>query len=276
MTDLVLSELNIYPIKSAGGIALPTAQVDKTGLKHDRRWMIVDASGRFMTQRQFPQMALIKVKLGADGLTLVAPGREPLSVVADWQVAPLQVEVWGDRCTAIPAGEAARQWLTAFLGVACQLVYMPDSTFRPVESEHATDPSRDQVSFADAYPFLLISEASLQDLNDRLETSLPMNRFRPNLVVRGCEPYEEDCWRQICIGTVVFHIVKPCSRCVITTTDQHTAVRGKEPLATLAQYRLHKGKIFFGQNLLSTGVGSIAVGDTIEVLQVAESNLLSV
>jgi uncharacterized protein len=266
MAPIILSELNIYPIKSAAGIAVQTAVVDQKGLLGDRRWLVVNDHGKFMTQRQFPKMALIGVAMEGDRLILSTPGMTSLTVAQPTAKAEMQVEVWGDICQAVFAGEAAQQWLSQFLEVSCQLVYMPDDSIRPVDPDYAIDP-QNQVSFADAFPFLLISEASLQDLNSRLESPLPMNRFRPNLVVRGCEPFAEDRWRQIRIGSVVFYGVKDCSRCAVTTVDQATGVMGKEPLVTLAQYRLHQGKILFGQNLLHQGSGSIKVGDSIEVIE---------
>jgi uncharacterized protein len=271
--SIVLTELNIYPIKSAKGIAVQTVAVEKTGLAGDRRWMVVDNSSKFMTQRHHPRMALIEVKLEAGHLVLMAPEMEPLPVPFPYLADPgslMQVEVWGDFCMALSAGSVAQGWLSQFLGMSCQLVYMPDSSIRPVDPNYAIAPDQNQVSFADAYPFLLISEASLQDLNDRLETPIPMNRFRPNLVVKGCEPFAEDRWRKIRVGAVVFHVVKPCDRCVIPTVDQATGIKGKEPLLTLAQYRLKQGKILFGQNLLHHGSGLLSVGGAIEILESAD------
>lgn len=268
MTQVTLSQLNIYPIKSAGGISLQRAEVEKKGLRGDRRWMVVDDSGKFMTQRQFPKMALIGVALEPDRLVMTAAGMEELVVPLTLETrSSSQVEVWGDFCDAIATGDATTDWFSRFLGVSCQLVYMPDNSQRPVDQTYAVDQTYDQVSFADAFPFLLISEASLQDLNSRLETPLPMNRFRPNLVVRGCEPYAEDRWQQIRVGSVLFHVVKSCARCAITTTDQATGIQGQEPLITLAKYRLHQGKILFGQNLLQANLGTIHVGDEVEVFE---------
>lgn len=266
IAQVVLSELNIYPIKSAAGISLQTAEVEWKGLRGDRRWMVVSDQGKFMTQRQFPAMALIAVALEAGQLTITAPAMEPLVVSVQDTIPTLEVEVWGDRCQAISTGDAAREWFSQFLQTPCQLVYLPDASIRPVDADYAVDSSRDQVSFADAFPFLLISEASLQDLNDRLKTPIPMNRFRPNFVVRGCDAFAEDGWRRIRIGSVLFHVVKPCSRCGIPTVDQTTGIKGNEPLQTLATYRLQQGQIMFGQNLLSANLGSLRVGDAVEIL----------
>jgi uncharacterized protein YcbX len=160
-------------------------------------------------------------------------------------------------------GEEVSQWFSEFLELSCQLVYMPDNSYRPVNSRYASH--NQQVSFADGFPFLLISEASLQDLNERLDQPIPMNRFRPNLVVSGCEAFAEDSWRSIRIGSIPFHVVKPCERCLITTVDQAQGIRGKEPLQTLAQYRLSNGKILFGQNLIPAELGTLQVGDSVEI-----------
>ncbi|NEQ26510.1 MAG: MOSC domain-containing protein [Microcoleus sp. SIO2G3] len=262
---LRLSELNIYPVKSAAGISLTSARAQLRGLEFDRRWMITDTDGKFMTQRQFPRMALIGVQINQNQLHLSAPGMTDL-VVEPVDRPPVRVEVWGDFCQAILAEAAVNDWLTKFLDTSCQLVYMPDDTIRRVDRQYAIDPNRDHVSFADGFPYLLISEASLEDLNSRLEVPLPMNRFRPNFVVSGCEPFAEDQWRAIRIGSVVFHLVKLCSRCAITTVDQATGVREQEPLVTMAKFRLQKRKILFGQNLVPENEGAIALGDAIEVL----------
>jgi hypothetical protein len=266
MAKIVLSELNVYPIKSAAGISLQTAEVEWKGLRGDRRWMLVDDHNQFITQRTIPKMALIAVAMDAEQLLISVPGMEPLSVPYHLDGIELEVEVWGDRCRAISAGNTAQEWFSQFLGMSCQLVYLPDDSVRPVDPDYAVDHSRDQVSFADAFPFLLISEASLHDLNHRLDTPIPMNRFRPNLVVQGCDPFAEDRWRKIRIGSVVFHVVKSCSRCVIPTIEQTTAIKSQEPLKTLATYRLQNGKIMFGQNLLQANLGTLAVGDEIEII----------
>ncbi|NEQ97751.1 MAG: MOSC domain-containing protein [Cyanothece sp. SIO2G6] len=270
---LTLTELHIYPIKSAAGIDLSQATVQPRGLEYDRRWMVVDANGKFMTQRKFPQMARIQVQLGDRDLCISAPGIQDLSV-------PLQsysghdsviVDVWGDRCAAIPVGPESRAWFTQVLATDCQLVYMPDGSDRP--TDHGKLGPEQQVSFADAYPFLLISEASLADLNSRLDEPIPMNRFRPNLVVAGCDAFAEDQWDVIQIGSLSFNVAKACARCTIPTVDQATGIRGKEPLTTLASYRRWDGQIWFGQNLVQVGDevgakqgGELRVGDRITLL----------
>ncbi len=264
MASIQLSGLYIYPIKSAGGIALSTAQVSDRGLHYDRRWMLVDAKGKFLTQRQFPRMALIQVRFTENELVVEAPNQPCLSIPLDYDSNHrLSVQVWNDICQAMPLDKQISQWFSEFLHIPCQLVYMPEDSIRPINPDYA-NPS-ESVSFADGFPFLLISEASLQDLNQRLEQPVSMNRFRPNLVVSGCEAYAEDSWRQIRIGAISFRVVKPCSRCTITTVDQSQGIRGKEPLATLANYRLRNGKIFFGQNVIQEQLGTLRVGDKVEI-----------
>lgn len=266
MTPIKLSGIYIYPIKSAAGISLKTAQVENRGFQYDRRWMLVDDTGKFLSQRQLPRMALISVLLEEDKLVVKAPNRETLSIPLHLDRGDcICVQVWQDVCEAIPLGEEVSQWFSEFLEISCQLVYMPESSFRPVDSSYAID--NEPVSFADGFPFLLISEASLQDLNERLDEPVLMNRFRPNLVVSGCKPFAEDGWRLIRIGLIAFHVVKPCARCAITTVDQAQGIQGKEPLLTLAQYRHKNGKILFGQNLIQAKLGTLQVGDLVEIDQ---------
>ncbi|HEY9706973.1 MAG TPA: MOSC domain-containing protein [Oculatellaceae cyanobacterium] len=264
MSDIKLSGIYIYPIKSAAGISLKTAQVEKRGFQCDRQWMLVDQTGKFLTQRQFPRMALISVLLDKDRLVVKAPNRKSLSLPIHMDSDHyVRVQVWNDVCDAILLGEEVSQWFSEFLEISCQLVYMPERSFRPVNPRYATN--NEQVSFADGFPFLLISEASLEDLNQRLDEPVPMNRFRPNLVVTGCEAFAEDSWRSIRIGSIVFRVVKPCDRCTITTVDQALGIRGKEPLQTLAKYRRSNGKILFGQNLIPEKVGLLHIGDAVEI-----------
>lgn len=273
MADIKLSGIYIYPIKSAAAIALQTAQIENRGFQYDRRWMLVDETGKFLSQRKFPRMALISVQLEKECLVVKVPNREALfiPVYPDSSDAGgssqsnhrISVQVWRDVCEAIPLREEVSQWFSEFLGTPCQLVYMPETSVRPVNSRYATN--NEQVSFADGFPFLLISEASLQDLNERLEEPIPMNRFRPNLVVSGCEAFAEDSWRKIRIGSIPFRVVKPCDRCSIPSVDQATGVQGKEPLVALAQYRLRNGKILFGQNLMQDQLGIVQLGDSVTI-----------
>lgn len=263
MTEVVLSGIYIYPIKSAGGISLSTAVVEDRGLQHDRRFMIVDSQGKFLTQRQFPQMALITTQLQAESLIVSAPEMSPLSVplVPEYHTRIL-VQVWRDHLSAISVGKTASAWFSEFLGITCQLVYMAEDSQRFVESEYAAN---NLVSFADGFPFLLTSEASLQNLNQHLAHPVNMSRFRPNFVVTGKEAFAEDSWQLISINSILFEVAKSCARCSIVTVDQATGEKGQEPLSTLASYRLYKGEILFGQNLIAQGNGVINLGDRVEV-----------
>lgn len=262
MSVIKLSGLNTYPIKSAAGISLRQATVTMRGLLHDRRWMVCDRNGKFLTQRKFPQMALIQVAID-DFLRLSIAGQGMVELPTEpTEPHPVEVEVWGDACQAWSMGHEVAQWLSEFLGCEAQLVYMPDSTHRPSDHGRFETPN----SFSDAYPFLLISEASLTDLNGRLEQPVPMNRFRPNLVVTGCSAFTEDAWQRIKIGDIVFDVVKACSRCSIPGVEQSTGEPGKEPLKTLATYRRWDHAIWFGQNLIAQGEGTLTVGDEVEIL----------
>ncbi len=265
MADITLSGLHIYPIKSAAGIALSEAEVSDRGLKHDRRWMVVDPKGKFMTQRKHPRMALIRVGLTSQ-LELSAPGMADLALPLEpgAEAETLEVEVWGDRCPALAMGAEAQAWFSNFLETPCQLVYMPDHSQRPTAHGQLGDDKL--VSFADAYPFLLISEASLADLNQRLAEPVPMNRFRPNLVVTGCEAFAEDGWKQIKIGEITFDLPKRCDRCSVPGVDQDSGIQNKEPLLTLAKFRLEQGKVWFGQNLLHHHSGELRLNTEIKVL----------
>jgi len=265
MNDLrrTVSQLVIYPIKSCGGVPVSEAVVERRGFQHDRRWMIVDADHRFMTQRKHPKLALIQVRINGKVLEISAPNAAPITLPLELPgTGTFEATVWDDTVRAIPGGSKAQAWFTEVLQVDCQPVYMPDESARLVDPHLARN--RQLVSFADGFPFLLISEASLEDLNGRLTTPVPMNRFRPSLVIRGCTPFEEDTWKSFRIGETIFHIAKPCSRCVTTTVDQSTGIMGREPLATLARYRKKDGEVLFGQNLIQEGGGRIRVGDAVE------------
>lgn len=260
-----LTGLTLYPIKSAGGIPVAQSEVDEFGLRYDRRWMVVDESGTFLSQRSHPRLALVGTSIHNGALRIEAPGMPGLETMLDPSpTVTTRVRVWKDSCPATWLGERAARWFSDYLGTACSLVHMAGDTIRPANRRYASSGTR--VSFADAFPFLLISEESLNDLNRRLPEPVPMNRFRPNLVVGGVPPYEEDEWRRIEIGAIGFRIVKPCARCVVTTTDQATAAVGQEPLRTLARYRKVWGKVLFGQNAVHETVGRLRVGDPVHSL----------
>jgi uncharacterized protein len=269
VSDIIaVSALNVYPIKSCAGTALDVAQIGPRGIVHDRSFMLVDREGMLITQREQPRMALIRPTISAEGeLTVQAPAMPALMIASNQNGPRYPVTVWGYTVDGIDQGDEMAQWFSGFLGIDCRLALFPNDAIRPVNPKYARS-ERDQVAFADGYPCLLISEASLADLNTRLERPLPMNRFRPNIVVSGTEPYAEDTWRMIRIGEVTFDIVKPCDRCVITTTDQVTTQRGKEPLKTLARYRQATDNgVMFGQNLIYANTGTIRVGDRVEIIK---------
>jgi uncharacterized protein len=265
-TGTFLNHLYVYPIKSCGGIAVDGWEVDERGLRHDRRWMLVDEAGRFMSQRRFPRMALIGVRIERDNLVVDAPDMPSLKVPLEPRAAKLVLaRVWDDLVEASPVGADADRWFSEFLGVGCNLVYLPEQSQRPVDPAYA-EPG-DQVGLADGFPFLLISEASLAELNARLERPVPMNRFRPNLVVGGCAPFAEDGWRLVRIGEITLRVVKPCARCAITTVDQRTAAKSKEPLRTLARFRRSGKDVLFGQNLIHDEKGFLHIDDPVEVIE---------
>jgi uncharacterized protein YcbX len=266
--DAVVSALRIYPVKSCRGIALQTSRVEARGLCSDRRWMIVDERGEFVTQRTAPRLALVSVALedGVSPVVLRAPGLPELRLAPASPEAPRRrVQVWRDAVDAADCGLEAASWISAWLGFAASIVYMPDDTRRPVKRAYAQP--ADIVGFADGFPILLANAASLDDLNDRMEEPLPMDRFRPNLVVRGCAPWAEDGWRLIRVRELTIRIVKPCDRCVITTTDQETGERGVEPLRTLARFRRRENDVLFAQNAIPDGPGLVTVGDPVTVLE---------
>jgi uncharacterized protein YcbX len=263
-----LSQINIYPIKSLKGISLTEAMIGDRGLQYDRRWMITDKSGKFFTQRELPKMATITVSIAEDGLRLSAPGAPDVTVEFKPEDGrETSVTIWNDEPQALVYRNGINDWLSRVLETECQLVHMADEHRRSVEPDRAIND--DIVSFADAYPFLVISEASLEDLNSKLEEQLPMNRFRPNLVVSGATPIDEHNWRKFSVGKNIFYGVKPCKRCVMTTIDQDSGeFTGKEPLKTLATYRGVPGGVIFGENLLAENPGGVVrVGDEIRVIE---------
>ena len=263
----VATGLFVYPVKSCAGTALRVAELGARGIRHDREFMLVDPEDHFLTQRQLPRMALIHPVRTADTLALTAPGMSRLDLTPRLDGERVHVNVWSDRVAAIDQGPVVADWLSTFLQTPCRLVRQADDAVRLVDREFATQPT-DEVSFADGYPLLLLSEESLTNLNARLDTRLPMNRFRPNVVVGGAGvPYVEDTWSRISIGDVTFSLVKACARCAITTTDQLTALRGHEPLTTLATYRRVARGVLFGQNLIHHTGGTIRVGDRVRVDQ---------
>lgn len=259
-----IASLHVYPVKSLGGISLDTSRVEARGLLGDRRWMLVDENDQFLTQRTFAEMALLKVQsMDETGLTLRDAAGETIQVPSRPEGERRTVRVWKSEVDAIRVSDAADAWFTERLGQTARLVYMPDDSFRPTHPDF-TRPG-DQVSFADAFPVLVISQTSLDDLNARLETPIPMNRFRGNLIVEGSEPYAEDAWTGFTVGGVRYRYVKHCGRCRVTTTDQETAEVGIEPLRTLATYRREGNNVIFGTYFVPESEGQIRVGDALEI-----------
>jgi len=267
---LRVSALFIYPIKSLGGIALNSACVTDRGFQYDRRWLLVDAQNRFMTQRDFPQMALFETAITSTGLQIRNKRVDVELSIPFEPESPeeITVHIWNDICQALVVSEEANAWFSKIFSFPCKLVYMPDKTRRLVEKPYAEN--GEITSFSDAYPFLIIGESSLQDLNSRLEESLPMNRFRPNMVCSGATAFAEDRMRHFRINEIDFYGVKLCARCAITTINQDNAARALEPLRTLASYRQANNKVYFGQNLIHQGSGVISVGDEIRILETAD------
>lgn len=269
MVTVKVSGLHYYPIKSCAGTTEDAAEVGVRGIVHDREWMVVDDADEFITQREIPKMCLVKPIVNEANsklsLSLSAPGINSIQVPATDAHGQRRVKVWSDKCRADDQGDEAALWLSEYLGVKCRLVRMSPDYKRQCDQRYAKRKT-DQTGFADGFPVLLISEESLVDLNNRLSDKILMNRFRPNIVVTGCSAFAEDNWKTVRIGEVVFDVVKPCARCVITTVDQANADKGIEPLKTLSSFRNNQNRILFGQNLVHHGPGKIKVGDTLEVL----------
>jgi len=267
---LRLSALYRYPLKSAKAEALQQIGLDKLGLDGDRRWMLVDeASGRFLTQRTVGQMSQLSALWNADGgLALNAPGHSTINVGLPSADAELRgITIFKDTLRVPDAGDEAGAWVSEFIGKPTRLVQIPLDRARTTQSGYGRDD--DQVAFADGFPLLLIGQASLQDLSSKVGRPLEMLRFRPNLVIEGSDAFAEDGWKRIRIGDVEFRVVKPCSRCILTTIDPQTGERStdREPLATLQKYRAQADGAMFGQNLVNDGNGRLEVGMPVTILE---------
>ncbi|NGO06106.1 MOSC domain-containing protein [Streptomyces sp. HC44] len=274
MSKPVLHSIHVYPLKAARGHAPREAVVEPWGLAGDRRWVLIDESSQVITQRAHPRMALTAAEpLPGGGVRLSGPGVESLTVPVPEPIGTTTVEMPRDKVEGVPADAAAHAWFSDILGVDVSLVHLDDpATRRPIDPAYARP--GETVSFADAYPLLLTTVASLDTLNALIargdrpdEGPLPMNRFRPNVVVEGTESWAEDGWSRIAIGEATFRIAKACGRCVVTTTDQYTAERGGEPLRTLGRHRRFDGKLVFGQNLVPESLGTVRLGDPVRILE---------
>jgi len=263
MADLTLSQIWIYPVKSLGGISLQTAKVMPKGLQFDRRWMLVDSTGQFLTQRIHSKMALFKLSF-ADEQLLINFKEHSLSVpINQTSDQVIRAQIWDDTVSVCEVSSEYNAWFSKHLGIDCRLVRFPEENERRVDPEYAL--TEEHVSLADAYPFLIIGQSSMDDLNKRLPQPLSIKRFRPNLVFTGGEPYEEDTWQNISIGSTRFIGVKACSRCILPTVDPETGQKGPEPLRTLSAYRKVGNDVYFGQNLIAIDHTEIHVGDTISL-----------
>lgn len=258
-----LSHIFIYPIKSLAGIEVTQWEVSPTGLKYDRKWMLVDADGKFLSQRSLPRMALIRTQIIDQQLVASAEGQEDLYINLQPPAgkAAHEVTIWNDQCIAQEVSQEASLWFSDFLQTPCTLVYQPEKNSRAVDQKYAQ--ATDQTSFSDGFPFLIVSEASLALLNEQMDLSLSMRRFRPNLVIKDCASYAEDYWRKIGVGEITFRLPKPCSRCSVPQINPDTAINDKEPLRTLARTRKWNNRVFFGQNALHDGLGILQTGDAV-------------
>ena len=262
-----LQDIFIYPVKSLGGIRKEEGRVLQRGFQYDRRLMLVDQSGKFITQRVEHQLALLQTDLASNQIHIshkLLPHQTLTVDLPSGKDSSILVKIWDDVTSAVHVSEEADEWFSNFLGKNCKLVFMPEMGKRPVDLKYSEN--NEQVSFADAFPYLLIGQGTLDELNSRLSIPVPMNRFRPNLVVSGAMPYEEDSWAEIKIGEIRFKVAKPCARCVLTTIDQDTGMKGTEPLKTLASYRTINNKVLFGQNLIALNEGILRENDQVEIL----------
>ncbi len=266
---LKLSEIYIYPVKSLGGIHLDIANITTRGLKNDRRFMLIDENGRFMSQREHPQLAIFQTKIEDNFLKIIHKRTGQILLInlsSNSQLAPLSVTIWDDETSAIEVSSEASAWFTQALNIPTRLVYMPEESQRKTDVQYALT-GEEITSFSDGYPILIIGQSSLNDLNNRLENPVNINRFRPNFVFTDGEPFEEDNWHEFTVGNIRFFGVKPCARCIMTTIDQETGdKKSKEPLLTLNKYRKAGNKILFGQNVLISQLGTVSVGDDVTVI----------
>jgi len=257
---ICVSSLIYYPIKACRGHEVDVSNVERMGLEHDRRMMVVTPEGGFLTTPS----------ISSERLTLSAPGTDSLTFSVQTSGPTFLVDIWRSKdVPAVDQGDEAAEWFSDWLGTSVRLVHFADGYLRKVSQEYAVN-SDDHTAFADGYPILLASEESLADLNARMDLPVPMNRFRPNLVVRGCEPFAEDTWNRIRIGEMEMAVVKPCARCLVTTIDKETLEKSKEPLKTLASYRTWNGGAMFGQNVIPLNEGRLRLGISVEILSKKE------
>ena len=257
-----LAAIHVYPVKSCGGVSVPAWKLDALGLEHDRRWMLVDSGGAAVTQRDHPALSRARTAIDGDRLRVSAPGLPVLElplVPAGGDRLDLTLWEWnGSGVAASPEGDS---WFSDLLGKGVRLLYCPPDEGQEVNPRYAPVPAR--AGFSDGFPLLLVGQGSLDELNRRLPAPVPMNRFRPNLVVSGIAPFAEDGWKGFQVGSVGMSVVKGCDRCTFTTIDQETGQKGAEPLRTLATFRKWDGKVWFGQNVVHRSGGEIRVGERV-------------
>lgn len=261
MSEIRVSEIVVFPIKSLRGVSLPRWTIEKRGLQHDRRWMLVDSDGVFLTQRKLYNMALFDTEILESGLRVHLDGRRALDVPYEPCGAPRVVQVWSQECEAMAVSDEADAWFTEALGQDCSLVYMPESTQRPIRA--GIEGRDDIVGFADAHPILVAGLGSIDDLNSRMEAPIPIRRFRANLVLSGSAAFAEDEWTQISIGPVELTRTRQCGRCAVPTIDIETGRPSDEPLRTLNAYRKFDTMVCFGSYYVPDAMGAIAVGDLV-------------
>lgn len=262
-----LDQISIYPIKSCSGINLQTSEVLDRGFPLDRRWLLVDQGGQFISQRTTPLLGQIRISLNGDQLLVNYPGKSPLNLNLNVQSnIRHKAMIWKDKVDGLWVDQECDAWFSDVLGREVQLIHMNEKVHRPLTKDSLPQDRSFEVSFADGYPYLLTSQASLDDLNSRLTNPVPMDRFRANLVVSGFEAFAEDSWKRISIGEVELMVVKPCARCQVTTIDQQTGTSSKEPLKTLATYRKQDGKVMFGMNLVALTTGTVNLNDPILII----------
>jgi len=270
MDHITISDIFIYPVKSTGGLLCKTATVYKEGLAYDRRWAIVDAEMNILTAREHPELFAIQTSFTKSTLDIHIPGSAPVAVPLRPDVKNLiAVKIFDTPVSGNHVSLTADKLMSDYLGVPCQLIFMDEDCERIMKPIYGGGPE-DKVSYADSAPIMLVSDGSLQELNSRLAFRIGMQNFRPNIVVSGCNAYEEDGWKVIKIGEVVFDINEKCRRCVMTTIDPDTGLRNndQEPLRTLATYKRHsRGGVSFGVTLIPRNTGTIRQGDHIEIVE---------
>lgn len=266
MTQPILSEIYIYPVKSLAGINVLSWPINEKGLLHDRKWMLIDSNNHFLSQRHLPRMVLIKTEITDKELILSTKTSGNISLpLYPEDGDEINTTIWKDQCLAKTTSKIANQWLSDFLEIECKLVYQPENTVRSVDPHFAF--TTDKVNFSDGFPFLIISQASMDALNQVLPSQIPIRRFRPNLVISNCNSYAEDSWREISINSITFRLPKPCSRCLVPTIDMNTAQTNKEPLSTLNHLRKWNKQVFFGQNALHNDTGELSVGNNVRIIR---------